>query len=211
MFVPGIRQLEVEADVEFGDCTRRLKVRRAWIRSATTYVVISNYKMDYDKNEKIKVSGVEKQLELFNIIRRSSGNDLETRLESASKLGQLKSDGRYLSLIISNDYSINDFQDWPKELGLGDSIMKYEWAVIAFAMKNTRDDAPKSVLYSLTTRLKDTNHGEYSRKEGIFPFIKKVSCGTDPLCDIAREKLVMALKVDHGYNIAKWRQEIINK
>ena len=93
-----------------------------------------------------------------------------------------------------------------------DQIESFRVARIAKAIESIqRPSLP--LLFSITHYLNDTRQGEYS--ETVSEYLGLVRIHKDfmltrPLNEVARETLVQLLGVDHGYDIVKWRDEIVH-
>jgi hypothetical protein len=146
---------------------------------------------------------------LFQQCGKSLNRRLTDRIEAATKLAKLKEGESWIILLLLDRTALDDPSDGPFPEEMRPTFDQFDMAVVAALLQNLTDETGNAVLFAVTTKLSDTRQGRYSEVEGGFPFGRVVEKETKPIRDLARDILVRVLGVDHGYDVEKWRNEIL--
>jgi len=114
-------------------------------------------------------------------------------------------------LILLDKTALDDPSEGPFPEEMRPMQDRFDLAVTAALLEHLTDQASDAVLWAVTTKLTDERRGSYSTTQGGLITRRWVDYQTRPIRELAQEALKRAFGVDHGYDIEKWRNEILGR
>lgn len=154
---------------------------------------------------------------LFQRVIGRYGFDGDAQRQAAEELTVDRAGEQWVILLLIDEtsmYPLEYFDDWQQDARSGQIYprMNSIHSFVARIIQNLPATTSPEVLWALTYRLDDERSGDYGEtvKTGVFS-VAQVDKTTGPLRDVARDALVRILDVDHGYEVGRWRETILDR
>jgi hypothetical protein len=137
-------------------------------------------------------------------------NDYRSGIKPAERLPNLPNSEIWTVLYLldrnATRYALDDVSAAEFEETFAAEMGKMDRGKLAVMLQNMPAVPDKAVLWALTTLLEEKGIGWYSETT----LLKHSDCVSSPIRELAHDILCRSLGVDHGYQISKWRKEIVD-